>query len=211
VCSASDRPLESPWRCTEIHVVAAADAFQGSRRRHGPAIPAGHHITIALKGWSMNRFDFAPLLRSSVGFENLNRLVDSVARMAEGDTAFPPYNIEKLGSDAYRITMAVAGFAQNELDLTVQENTLIVTGRAAEEAQTTERSFLHRGIAKRAFERRFQLADVIKVTGAAYENGLLNIDLVREVPEHKKPRKVEIGTAANANTPALEGQAAAAE
>jgi molecular chaperone IbpA len=159
----------------------------------------------------MNRFDFAPLLRSSVGFENLNRLVDSVARMAEGDTAFPPYNIEKLGSDAYRITMAVAGFAQNELDLTVQENTLIVTGRAAEEAQTTERSFLHRGIAKRAFERRFQLADVIKVTGAAYENGLLNIDLVREVPEHKKPRKVEIGTAANANTPALEGQAAAAE
>jgi molecular chaperone IbpA len=159
----------------------------------------------------MNRFDFAPLLRSSIGFENLNRLVDFASRAAEGDTAFPPYNIEKLGSDAYRITMAVAGFGQNELDLTVQENTLIVTGRTAEEAAPADRSFLHRGIAKRAFERRFQLADVIKVTGASFENGLLNIDLVREVPEHKKPRKVEIGVAANTNAPAIEGQAVAAE
>ncbi|QMW21942.1 Hsp20 family protein [Sandaracinobacteroides saxicola] len=151
----------------------------------------------------MTRFDFAPLLRSSVGFENLNRLVDFATRAAEGDTAFPPYNIEKLGDDGYRITMAVAGFAPNELDLTVQENTLIVTGKAADEAQPAERSFLHRGIAKRTFERRFQLADVIKVTGASFENGLLNIELVREVPEHKKPRKIEIGTT---NAPvAIEG------
>ncbi|MCG2840993.1 Hsp20 family protein [Sandaracinobacter sp. RS1-74] len=139
-----------------------------------------------------SNFDFAPLLRSSIGFENLNRLLDSVTRAAEGDVGFPPYNIEKLGDDAYRITMAVAGFAREELDITVQENTLLVTGKAADEAQPAERTFLHRGIAKRAFERRFQLADVIKVTGASFENGLLNIELQREVPEHKKPRKVEI-------------------
>ena len=141
----------------------------------------------------MRTFDFAPLLRSSVGYENLNRLLDVASRAADTDTAFPPYNIEKLGADSYRITMAVAGFSQDELDLTVQENTLIVTGKATEQANSPERSFLHRGIAKRAFERRFQLADVIKVTGAGFENGLLHIDLVREIPEHKKPRKVEIG------------------
>ena len=149
-----------------------------------------------------SNLDFTPFLRSSVGFENLNRLFDSVARATEGDPGFPPYNIEKLGDDGYRISMAVAGFGRNELDITVQENTLVVAGRAAEEVESDKRSFLHRGIAKRAFERRFQLADVIKVTGASYENGLLNIDLKREVPEHKKPRKVEIGVG---ETPLVEG------
>ncbi len=138
-------------------------------------------------------FDFSPLLRSSVGFENLNRLFDLATRAAEGDLSFPPYNIEKLGNDSYRVTMAVAGFSRDELDITVQENTLIVSGKAQQETESPERTFLHRGIAKRAFERRFQLADVIKVTGASYEHGLLNIDLVREIPEHKKPRKVSIG------------------
>ncbi|MFQ3666686.1 MAG: Hsp20 family protein [Sphingomonadaceae bacterium] len=149
-------------------------------------------------------FDFTPLLRSSVGFENLNRLFDLATRMTDADTAFPPYNIEKLGEDRYRITMAVAGFDRSELDITVQENSLIVSGRSAEETKSEGREFLHRGIAKRAFERRFQLADVIKVTGASFENGLLNIDLVREVPEHKKPRKVEIG----GEPVAIEGEAA---
>jgi molecular chaperone IbpA len=143
----------------------------------------------------MRGFDISPLLRSSIGFENLNRLVEYAGRIDAGDS-FPPYNIEKLGDGAYRIQMAVAGFAQNELDITVQENTLIVTGRGAPDAESKERVFLHRGIAKRAFERRFQLADTIKVTGASFENGLLNIDLVREIPEHKKPRKVAIGGAA---------------
>ena len=138
-------------------------------------------------------FDFAPLLRSSIGFENLNRLIDSVARAAETDTSFPPYNIEKLGDDAYRITMAVAGFERSELDITVQENTLIVTGKAADEAQPAERTFLHRGIAKRAFERRFQLADVMRVDTADLADGLLIIDLVREVPEAMKPHKIAIG------------------
>ncbi len=151
----------------------------------------------------MRAFDFSPLLRSSVGFENLNGLVDFATR-GEGD-AYPPYNIEKLGEGAYRISMAVAGFTPDELDLTVQENMLIITGRAQEGQESGDRQFLHRGIAKRAFERRFQLADTIKVTGASYAHGLLNIDLVREVPEHKKPRKIEIGTEGAA--PSIEGSA----
>ena len=141
----------------------------------------------------MRAFDISPLLRSSIGFENLNRLVEFAGRIDGAESAYPPYNIEKLGEGSYRIQMAVAGFSQAELDITVQENTLIVTGQAQPEAEGAERTFLHRGIAKRAFERRFQLADTIKVIGAAYENGLLNIELVREIPEHKKPRKVAIG------------------
>lgn len=149
-------------------------------------------------------FDFAPLLRSSIGFENINRLIDLATRAADGDSAFPPYNIEKVGDDSYRITMALAGFSPADLDITVQENTLLVTGRGTEENKSEGRTFLHRGIAKRSFERRFQLADVIKVTNASYENGLLNIDLVREVPEHKKPRKVEISGAAPTSV-AIEG------
>jgi molecular chaperone IbpA len=139
----------------------------------------------------MRTFDLTPLLRSSIGFENLSRLAEFAARGDEGG-GYPPYNIEKTGDNAYRIQMAVAGFAESELDITVQENTLIVTGKTAE-TENGDRQFLHRGIAKRAFERRFQLADVIKVTGANYEHGLLNIDLVREIPEEKKPRKVVIG------------------
>ena len=138
----------------------------------------------------MRTFDFSPLLRSSIGFENLNRMVDFATR-GESD-GYPPYNIEKLGDGAYRISMAVAGFRRDELDLTVQENVLIVVGRAAETGEDSGREFIHRGIAKRGFERRFQLADTIKVTAASHDAGLLNIDLVREVPEHKKPRKIAI-------------------
>jgi molecular chaperone IbpA len=152
----------------------------------------------------MRTFDMTPLLRASVGFENLNRLVDLAARGDGQDNGYPPYNIEKTGEGSYRVAMAVAGFAQHELDLTVQENTLIVTGTAAEDR--SERQYLHRGIAKRAFERRFQLADTIKVTNASYADGLLKIDLVREIPEHKKPRKVEIG-AATATAPAIDAKA----
>ncbi len=142
----------------------------------------------------MRTLDFAPLLRSSIGFENLNRLVDFATR---GDAdAFPPYNIEKVSDDGYRISMAVAGFDRDELELVVQDNVLIVVGKAEPVAETGERQFLHRGIAKRAFERRFQLADTIKVTAAGYDNGLLNIELTREVPEHKKPRRIAIDGAA---------------
>jgi len=157
----------------------------------------------------MRAFDISPLLRSSIGFENLNRLVEFASRVEGADGGYPPYNIEKLGDDAYRIAMAVAGFAQNELDITVQENTLIVTGQA--EAATEERTFLHRGIAKRAFERRFQLADTIKVTGASYEHGLLNIELMREIPEQKKPRKVEIAASTAAASVTVDATRLAAE
>ena len=160
----------------------------------------------------MRTFDISPLLRSSIGFEGLNRLVEFAGRPENADGGFPPYNIEKVGDGAYRIAMAVAGFSQKELELTVQENTLVVTGKADAEAKGEERQFLHRGIAKRAFERRFQLADTIKVTGAGFENGLLTVELVREIPEHKKPRKVEIGAQlAPANSNLIDVERAAAE
>jgi molecular chaperone IbpA len=146
----------------------------------------------------MRALDFAPLLRSSVGFENLNRLVDFATRGDAASDTYPPYNIEKLGEDQYRVQIAAAGFATDEIDIIVQENTLLVTGRGKDATDTPDRTYLHRGIAKRAFERRFQLADTIKVTGASYNDGLLNIELVREVPEHKKPRKIDINVEAPA-------------
>jgi molecular chaperone IbpA len=150
----------------------------------------------------MRTYDFAPLLRSSVGFENINRLVDLATR-GEAES-FPPYNIEKTGEDRYAISMAVAGFRRDELDLVVQDNTLLVTGRASDDQADRGREFLHRGIAKRAFERRFQLADTIKVTGADYRDGLLTIDLQREIPEHKKPRRIEIGSEEQASASVVE-------
>lgn len=141
----------------------------------------------------MDRFDFSPLFRSTIGFDRLARMVDAT-RVDGTAQSYPPYNIEKTGEDAYRMTMAVAGFAQDELDITAHENTLIVTGKAKQEDENGR--YLHRGIARRAFERRFSLADHLKVTGASLDNGLLHVDLVREVPEAMKPRKVEIaGTA----------------
>ncbi|MFT9100306.1 MAG: Hsp20 family protein [Zymomonas mobilis subsp. pomaceae] len=139
----------------------------------------------------MRAFDLTPFLRSSVGFENINRLVD-IASRGESE-AFPPYNIEKLSENRYCISMAVAGFSKDELDVTVQDNVLTITGQAAENTVKETREYLHRGIAKRSFERRFQLADTIKIVGADYENGLLNIELDRIVPDQKKPRKIEIG------------------
>lgn len=137
----------------------------------------------------MTHFDFAPLFRTAIGFDRLARLVDSVQASAETQ-AYPPYNIEKLGEESYRITMAVAGFGVDDLDLTVKENTLVVTGRIGNEAQKTET--LYRGIAGRAFERRFVLADHIQVEGAELQNGLMHINLKRVVPESLKPRRVEI-------------------
>ena len=156
----------------------------------------------------MRHVDFSPLYRSTVGFDRLFTMLDGLGQPEQAQT-YPPYNIERTGETTYRITMAVAGFTRNELDITVQENTLVVSGKAADEASPADRTFLHRGIAKRAFERRFQLADTIKVTGASYENGLLNIELAREVPEHKKPRKVEIDADTTSN-PVIEGTRAAA-
>ena len=138
----------------------------------------------------MHRYDLSPLFRSTVGFDRMARLLDNVGRIDDQAVSYPPYNIEKLADDDYRITMAVAGFGENELDVTAREGTLIVTGKA--ETKDEDRKFLHRGIARRAFERRFELADHIQVTGARLENGLLHIDLVREIPEAMKPRKIAI-------------------
>ena len=138
----------------------------------------------------MDRFDFSPLFRSTIGFDRLTRLVDAAARVDNTALAYPPYNIEKTGEDAYRLTMAVAGFSQDEIDIVAQENTLHVTGKAQTEGENGR--YLHRGIARRAFERRFSLADHIKVVGASLDNGLLHVDLVREVPEAMKPRTIKI-------------------
>jgi molecular chaperone IbpA len=138
----------------------------------------------------MDRFDFSPLFRSTIGFDRLTRLVDAASRVDNAALAYPPYNIEKTGEDAYRVTMAVAGFSPDEIDVTVHQNTLLVTGKSKKEED--ESRFLHRGIARRAFERRFSLADHIKVVGASLDNGMLHVDLVHQVPEEAKPRKIEI-------------------
>ena len=141
----------------------------------------------------MRSLDFAPLYRATVGFDQMADLMDRVLTNDAGAHSYPPYNIEKTADDAYRISIAVAGFTSDELDVEVKENALHVSAKKADDAG--ERKFLHRGIATRAFSRRFHLADHVKVTGAAHENGMLHIDLAREVPEALKPRKIEIGGA----------------
>ncbi|MEP9386765.1 Hsp20 family protein [Mesorhizobium sp. KR9-304] len=133
-------------------------------------------------------FDFSPLYRSSIGFDRVFDLLENASRVTTVDN-WPPYDIAKIGDDDYRITMAVAGFAENELSMTQEQNMLMVAGQKSGE-ETGE--YLHRGIAGRAFERRFQLADHVKVTGAGLKNGLLTIDLKREIPEEMKPRRIEI-------------------
>jgi molecular chaperone IbpA len=137
----------------------------------------------------MRHFDFAPLYRSTVGFDRLAQILDSVTGL-DNETVYPPYNIERLSDNEYRITMAVAGFAQNELKVDVKESALSVKGE--KKADEAERKYLHRGIAARSFERRFQLADYVEVKGADLKDGLLHIDLVRNLPERMKPRTVAI-------------------
>jgi len=147
---------------------------------------------------NMRAFDYSPFYRASVGFDRVFDLLDSVAGQANSN-GYPPYNIEKAGDNAYRIVMAVAGFAEAELNVTQKENELLVTGQQA--PNDGDKQFLYRGIAGRNFERRFQLADHVKVTGAKLANGLLTIELQREIPEEKKPRAIPI--AAEASKPAL--------
>jgi molecular chaperone IbpA len=138
-------------------------------------------------------YDFTPLFRTAIGFDRLARLADS-AQAAAAPTAYPPYNIERTGEDSYRLTMAVAGFGPDDLDMVVRDNTLVITGRVKNEAETGE--ILYRGIAGRAFERRFVLADHIQVEGADLQNGLLHVGLKRIVPESLKPRRIAISSAA---------------
>jgi molecular chaperone IbpA len=140
----------------------------------------------------MDRFDFSPLFRSTIGFDRLARLVDSATRVDTAAPAYPPYNIETTGDNSYRLTMAVAGFSRDEIDITVQLNSLVISGKAHKDEEEVQGRYLHRGIARRAFERRFSLADHMKVNGASLDNGLLHVDLVREVPEEAKPRQIAI-------------------
>ena len=139
----------------------------------------------------MRSFDLSPLFRSTVGFDQLDKLLDTAFRDSARETSYPPYNIAKLGQDQYRITMAVAGFAEEDLDITVHGNVLTVKGRIEKAEDGVE--YLHRGIAQRGFEHRFQIADHVRVEGAALDKGLLSIELLREVPEAMRPRKVAIG------------------
>lgn len=141
----------------------------------------------------MRTFDLAPLYRATVGFDQMADLMDRVLTNDAGSQSYPPYNIEKTADDGWRISIAVAGFSDADLTVEVRENALLISGRKAEEEG--ERTYLHRGIATRAFERRFHLADHVRVTGATHADGMLHIDLIREVPEALKPRRIEIAKA----------------
>jgi len=151
----------------------------------------------------MQAFDFSPLFRSTVGFDRLTRLLDAAARVDDNAFSYPPYNIEQTGDDSYRIVMAVAGFGEGDLSITQQGNSLLISGKQEKPAE--EKKYLYRGIAGRAFERRFELADHIKVAGAKLTNGLLSVELVREIPEAMKPRTIKIG---NGESKVIEGKAA---
>ena len=153
----------------------------------------------------MRAYDFSPLFRSTIGFDRMTRLLDAATRSDEGSFSYPPYNIEKTGENTYRIVMAVAGFGEGDLSVGVEDGVLTVSGRGLNEDDQSR--YLHRGIARRAFERRFELADHIQVVGASLTNGLLNVELVREVPEAKKPRTIKV-VAGETAPKALEEKAA---
>lgn len=142
----------------------------------------------------MRHFDLSPLYRSTVGFDRLASMLDGLTGPEGNNPAYPPYNIERLDENAYRITMAIAGFTADDLTIETHENVLTIAANKAESEADENREFLHRGIAARNFERRFQLADYVEVSAANLENGLLNIDLKREIPEAMKPRTIDIAT-----------------
>jgi molecular chaperone IbpA len=144
----------------------------------------------------MRSYDFAPLYRATVGFDRIADLMDRVLSSDVVQPTYPPYNIEKTAEDAYRISIAVAGFTPEDLTVEVRDGSLYVSARKAQDE--TDRSYLHRGIATRAFERRFALADHVRVAGAAHEHGMLHVDLLRETPEALKPRRIEIARSGTA-------------
>lgn len=152
----------------------------------------------------MRTYDFSPLFRSSVGFDRWNDLFEAAQRADDSAANYPPYNIEKAGDDKYRIMMAVAGFGENDVEVTAQENLLVVSGNLGEprEADTT---YLHRGIATRAFERRFNLADHVRVVGATLADGVLRVDLERELPEAMKPRRIAVESKPGSGSKMIEG------
>lgn len=152
----------------------------------------------------MRRLDFAPLYRATVGFDQIADMMDRLLTDSQSAPSYPPYNIEKIGDEAWRISIAVAGFSDDELTVEVRENALIVAAKKSDEGG--ERAYLHRGIANRAFERRFALADHVRVAGATSVNGMLQIDLVREVPEALKPRRIEIASSDTVEAKAVESK-----
>lgn len=150
----------------------------------------------------MRRFDLAPLHRATVGFDQIADMMDRILADTAQTPSYPPYNIEKTADDGWRISIAVAGFSEDDLSVEVRESELVVSARKSDEAES--RTYLHRGIANRAFERRFTLADHVRVTGASHVNGMLHIDLLREVPEALKPRRIEILTGDTVDAKAVE-------
>jgi molecular chaperone IbpA len=184
------RTLDGPNIDSHIFVRARP---QGLREFNTPGSKSSGHQHIASQGGcDMRHFDLTPLYRSTIGFDRLGSLLDTLGAF-EGDTpSYPPYNIERVGENEYRISMAVAGFGEKDLTIEVKENTLSIRGE--KQAEVEQSTYLHRGIAGRSFERRFQLADHVVVKGANLENGLLHVDLVRELPEAMKPRTIPIET-----------------
>jgi molecular chaperone IbpA len=168
------------------------------RQRRQTGALAG--MSLQMEDMDMLNYDLSPFYRSTVGFDRLLSLLDKSAGLDASAPSYPPYNIERTSENAYRITLAVAGFSENELSVETRENTLTVRGakEAQQKSNGEKREVLYQGIAARAFERRFHLADHVSATGASCENGLLHIDLVREVPEAQKPRAIEIKTAGKA-------------
>lgn len=151
----------------------------------------------------MRSFDFAPLYRATIGFDQIANMMDRVSTNDTGQSSYPPYNIEKTAEDGYCISIAVAGFAEADLGIEVKENTLHVSAQKPEPSE--EKTYLHRGIATRAFDRQFHLADHVRATGASHVDGMLHIDLVREVPEALKPRRIEIQSKAPSKAEAAVG------
>ena len=181
--------IGSPCRCCR-------DPAGYGRHLAPPGLRTGVRHSCSHGGLVMRSLDLTPLFRSTVGFDHLDKLFETAFREAGRDVSYPPYNIAKIGQDKYRISMAVAGFGEGDLDITAQGGVLTVKGQIIEPENGVE--YLHRGIAQRSFEHRFQLADHVKVVGANLRNGLLDVELAREVPEAMKPRKIEIGGSAGA-------------
>jgi molecular chaperone IbpA len=156
----------------------------------------------------MRTMNLAPLHRATVGFDQITDMMDRIMLNDTNNQTYPPYNIEKTADDGWRISIAVAGFSEEDLNVEVKENALHITANKAEDdsKNAQERRYLHRGIATRAFSRRFHLADHVKVTGASHENGMLHIDLVREVPEALKPRRIEIAKSAGKSANVIEAE-----
>jgi molecular chaperone IbpA len=202
------RPLETfpPFSNFPHAADGGAGRLMGPARRAPVVSGACSYPTCSMEDLVMRTttFDFAPLWRSTIGFDRLFDLADAAQRLTDDDN-YPPYNIERLGDDRYQISLAVAGFAPDEIAITAEQNVLTIEGRKPEKEP---REFLYQGISARHFRRRFNLADYVQVTTAAFDNGMLRIELVREIPEAMKPRRIAISAAAPANVQQLEAKAA---